>query len=151
MAQQKPNLGKSICIAGNVLVGGEAEGEIAGTNEMLSFWGGFDPASGQVIDRRHSLYGKSLASKVLAMPCGKGSSTGSPVLLDAIVTGNAPAGLLLNKTDEILALGVVVCEEFFDKKIPIIVLNNHHFAEAVKAKKAKIFADGTVILYQEGE
>jgi predicted aconitase with swiveling domain len=144
-------LKKSRRLTGKVLTGGEAEGEIAGTNEMLSFWGGFDASSGIVIDRRHPLYGKSLKGKILVMPCGKGSSTGSPVLLDAIMTGNAPAGLLLNKTDEILALGAVVCEEFFQKKIPIIVLNDPEFALAVKGKRGKIIKDGTVILYEKGE
>lgn len=139
---------RKLTVNGKVLVRGEAQGDVEGTNEMLSFWGGFDQHTGKIIDRHHSLCGRSIASKILAMPRGKGSSTGSPVILDALVSGVGPAGLLLNKADEIISLGVIVCEEFFAIKIPIILLNDQDFAEAIKAKKAEIHEDGTVILYQ---
>ncbi|MFY0779054.1 hypothetical protein AB1K18_01845 [Peribacillus simplex] len=37
---------------------------MAKTNEMLSFWRGFDPASGKVTGRPHSLYGKRFTSEI---------------------------------------------------------------------------------------
>jgi cis-L-3-hydroxyproline dehydratase len=136
-----------VIIQGKVLVQGEAKGSVEGTHEMLSFWGGYDPATGIVVDRHHSLRGKSLVSKIVAMPRGKGSSTGSAVLLDAIVSENAPAGLLLNKADEIISLGIIVCEEFFNISIPIVLLKDADFAAAVMAEEAVIHKDGRVELY----
>ncbi|MFJ7727737.1 aconitase X swivel domain-containing protein [Neobacillus sp. NPDC097160] len=135
-------------VSGRVLVRGEADGEVCGTRDRISFWGGYDPATGKVVDRHHSLCGETLTSKIFVLPKGKGSSTGSYVLLDAMVSGNAPAGIILNKVDEIISLGVIVCEEFFDKKIPIVVLEDEDFSLAVHAKTAKIHEDGTVALYE---
>ncbi|MFE4708390.1 hypothetical protein [Peribacillus simplex] len=48
--------------------GGKTEGEMAKTNEMLSFWRGFDPAGGKVTGRPHSFYGKRFTYGILATP-----------------------------------------------------------------------------------
>jgi predicted aconitase with swiveling domain len=132
--------------AAQVLVSGTAEGAVIGTDTMISFWGGVDPASGRVIDRRHPLHGQTLTGKVFVLPKGKGSSTGSAVLLDALVAGHAPAGILLNRVDEIISLGVVVYEAFFGRTIPVIVLDDRAFAQALAADHACIAADGSVVL-----
>lgn len=139
-------INKEMIVTGNVIASGEVRGEIVGTNNLLSFWGGFDPATGKIIDRHHPLCGESLTGKIFVLPRGKGSSTGSPILLDAIMLGNAPAGLIMNKADVIISLGIIVCEEFFNKGIPIIVLNDEDFSKAVQAKEAVIKEDGTVTL-----
>lgn len=41
---------------------------MAKTNEMLSFWRGFDPAGGKVTGRPHSFYGKRFTYGILATP-----------------------------------------------------------------------------------
>ncbi|MEC1715134.1 aconitase X swivel domain-containing protein [Schinkia azotoformans] len=139
-------INKEMIVTGKVIASGEVRGEIVGTNHLLSFWGGFDPVTGKIIDRHHPLCGETLTGKIFVLPRGKGSSTGSPILLDAIMLGNAPAGLIMNKADVIISLGIIVCEEFFKKGIPIIVLNNEDFSEAVQAKEAVIKEGGTVTL-----
>lgn len=85
----------------------------------------------------------------LVLTHGKGSSTGSAVLLDALVQGTAPAAILLNSVDEILALGAVVCEEFFGRTIPIAVLPDDDFAIAMEADWITITAGGTVRAYAD--
>jgi predicted aconitase with swiveling domain len=117
---------------------------------MLSSWGGYDPATGVVIDRRHSLCGARLAGSVFVLPHGKGSSTGSAVLLDALMLGNAPAAILLNAVDEIIALGAVVFEEFFGKTMPIGVLGDEDFAVALAADRIEVQVGGTVIAHTDG-
>ncbi|MCW2768346.1 MAG: hypothetical protein JWO11_4305 [Nocardioides sp.] len=133
--------------AAQVLVAGEASGAVVASRQMLSFWGGVDPATGTVIDQRHSLRGQSLAGAVLVLPKGKGSSTGSYVLLDSLVAGVAPAGIVMNHIDEIIALGVVVNEEFNGRGIPVVVLDDADFELALAAKRAELFADGRVVLH----
>jgi predicted aconitase with swiveling domain len=44
------------------------------TSAALSFWGGYDFHTGEIIDRHHPLAGVRAAGRVLAVPCGKGSS-----------------------------------------------------------------------------
>lgn len=133
--------------AERVLVAGDASGAIAASTEMLSFWGGVDPATGVVIDHRHSLSGQSIAGRVVVLPKGKGSSTGSYVLLDAWVAGTGPAGLLLNKVDEIISLGAVVHEELNGPAVPVFVLDDAAFGRALAARSAELRADGTVVLH----
>lgn len=126
---------------------GEASGDVVASRQMLSFWGGVDPATGTVIDHRHPLCGRSLAGAVVVLPKGKGSSTGSYVLLDSLSAGVAPAGIVMSQVDEIIALGVVVHEEFDGRAIPVLVLDGPDFELALAAGRAEIFTDGRVVLH----
>lgn len=133
---------------GRVLVGGHAEAPLCATRNMISFWGGYDPATGVIIDRHHPLSGENLTGRIFALPKGKGSSTGSAVLLDALHNGHAPAGIILNQVDEIIALGVVIFEEFFGQKIPVVQLDDDDFEALFSASSARISEEGTVTLYE---
>jgi predicted aconitase with swiveling domain len=64
-----------------VAVEGAASGPVRAASDIISFWGGYDPSTGIVIDRRHSLSGRCLTGTIFVLPHGKGSSTGSVVLL----------------------------------------------------------------------
>ena len=133
--------------AAQVLVAGEASGDVVASRQMLSFWGGVDPATGTVIDHRHPWCGRSLAGAVVVLPKGKGSSTGSYVLLDSLAAGVAPAGIVMNRVDEIIALGVVVHEELNGRAIPVVVLDDADFELALAARRAEIFLDGRMLLH----
>lgn len=114
---------------------------------MLSLWGGVDPATGTVIDSRHPLCGQSITDTILVLPKGKGSSTGSYVLLDSLVAGTGPAGIVLNRVDEIISLGAVVHEEFHGTTIPVVVLDAAPFEQALGARRIQLRRDGTVVLH----
>lgn len=133
--------------AQQILVPGQARGDVAASDQMLSFWGGVDPSTGIVIDQRHSLHGVSLAGKIVVFPKGKGSSTGSYVLLDALVEGVGPAGIVMNQVDEIISLGAIVYDEFYSRTIPVLVLNGEDFSCALTATHAEILSEGQVVLH----
>ena len=65
------------------LVPGAASGPILRLDEPLSFWGGLDPATGAIIDRLHPQRGARVAGRMLMMPGGRGSSSGSATLAEA--------------------------------------------------------------------
>lgn len=104
-----------------VLVPGEASGGLEILDEALSMWGGFDPDTGRVIDVRHPQHGRILSSKVVAMPSGRGSSSASTVLAEAMRRGTAPAALILSHPDPILAIGSLVGTRLYDVVCPIVV------------------------------
>ncbi|KAL7549218.1 hypothetical protein ACHAWF_012486 [Thalassiosira exigua] len=79
----------------------------------LSLWGGVDPSTGVVIDPTHPLVGSSIGDAVLCLPGGRGSCTGSQVLLELILNGKAPRAIVTRDVDAILCVGAVVAEEFF--------------------------------------
>ena len=47
-----------------IVGGGNARGPVVACNVGLSFWGGVDPATAEVIDRHHPCRGTTLTSKV---------------------------------------------------------------------------------------
>jgi len=116
-------------LRGRALLPGAGEGELVVLDEPLSFWGGLDPADGRVIDARHPQAGTVVAGKVLAMPSGRGSSSSSSVLAEAIRAGTAPVAILLGEPDAIVALGAAVAAELYDLRVPVAVLS----PEAIRA------------------
>jgi hypothetical protein len=103
------------------LVAGSGEGEALVLSEPLSFWGGVDPATGEVVDPHHPQRGANVAGRVLVMPSGRGSSSSSSVLAEAIRAGRAPAAIVLREPDPILALGAIVARELYGETMPVVV------------------------------
>jgi uncharacterized protein len=106
---------------GRVLVPGEARGKLLLLEEPLSFWGGVDPRSGDIIDRHHPQVGRSVTGAIVAMPSGRGSSSSSSVLAESIRAGTGPAGILLAEDDRIVALGALVAAELYGASVPVVV------------------------------
>ncbi|WP_223528444.1 aconitase X [Pseudomonas sp. GL-R-19] len=119
---------RPISLTGRSLVAGAAQGALLFADVGLSFWGGVDPCTGEVIDRHHPLSGQHLAGRVLAIPSGRGSCTGSSVLMELISNGHAPAALVLAEADEILTLGVLVAQTIFARSLPVLCIGPEAFA-----------------------
>ncbi|MBS0560921.1 MAG: DUF521 domain-containing protein [Proteobacteria bacterium] len=105
--------------AARSLVPGVAEGEVVHSDEAISFWMGVDPATGEVIDRHHPLCGRNIAGKILLLPGGRGSCSGSCGLLELIASGHAPAALIFAHDEPILSLGALVAREILGRTIPV--------------------------------
>lgn len=133
-------------IRGRALVAGEVAAEILASTEPLSFWGGYDQLTGEIIDRRHPLSGSNAAGKVLVLPLTRGSSTTTAVLLEAVRRGTAPAALLTDGADTFLTLASVVADEMYGKPIPIVALDRRDFDRARVAAAARVHADGSIEL-----
>lgn len=101
------------------LTRGVGTGALVRLCEPVSFWGGVDHA-GTVIDRHHPDLGTSLTGRVVAMTSGRGSSSASSVLAELIRSGHAPAAIVLELADPILALGALVADELYGVTLPIV-------------------------------
>jgi cis-L-3-hydroxyproline dehydratase len=131
-------------LSGTAYVRGKAAGRVVASNLELSFWGGVDPQTGEVIDRHHPLSGQRLEDRILAIPGGRGSCSGSGVMLELLLNGKAPKAILFEREEDILTLGVVVAEELFGKSIPIVTLAREDFKRVVSAEYIKI--DNNVVV-----
>jgi predicted aconitase with swiveling domain len=109
-------------LRGRALLAGEAAGTALVLEEPLSLWGGMDPSSGRLCDHHHPQRGATVSGRVLVMPSGRGSSSSSSVLAEAIRLGTAPAAILLQEPDEILVLGALVAEHLYARTCPVLVL-----------------------------
>jgi uncharacterized protein len=108
---------------GRTLVPGTAEGRALVLTEPLSFWGGIDAATGRLIDVHHPQRGITVAGRVLVMPHGRGSSSSSSVLAEAIRAGTGPAAVVMLEGDPIVALGAIVVGELYGRWVPVVVLD----------------------------
>ena len=129
-----------------MIMPGEAAGDLLASAEPLSFWGGYDARTGEIIDRRHSLAGQNAAGKILAVPFTRGSSTTTQVLLEAIRAGTAPAAIVSTEADTFLALAAIVADEMYGAKLPLCVVSEADFAMLAAGSRARI-AGGTIELY----
>ncbi|MFD2415882.1 aconitase X swivel domain-containing protein [Amycolatopsis pigmentata] len=97
-----------ITLHGRTVVPGVVEGEALVSHETISGWGGIDPATGTIIERRHELHGVCFTGKILVFPGAKGSSGWSGFFQSTRLLGTAPAGLIFTVTTTKAALGAVV-------------------------------------------
>jgi len=133
-------------IQGRPVVPGVARGRILVSAEPLSFWGGYDPATGEIIDRRHPLCGKMARGRILALPETRGSSTTTAILLEAVRAGNAPSALLTEGVDAFLSLAAVVAEELYDITLPLVALAPDDFRALVPDAEVAVDEAGRVTL-----
>jgi predicted aconitase with swiveling domain len=135
-----------ITLQGKVITPGEARGRALVGNEPLSFWGGYDWKTGEIIDRRHMLSGAIAKDKILAIPFTRGSSTTTAVLLEAIRAKTAPAAIITTDTDFFFALASVVAEELYASPLPLIALSEVDFAQLKTNDEVEVTAAGAVIV-----
>ena len=133
-------------IQGHVVVAGDAAGELLVANQPLSFWGGYDHRTGEIIDRRHPLSGSIARGRILALPHTIGSSTTTAVLLEAIRAKTAPAAIVTNGVDSFLALASVVAGELYGHPLPVIALDSAQFARLKTGVCARVDRNGAVVL-----
>lgn len=130
---------------GHVLVPGVATGGALVSDEPLSFWGGYDQVTGEIIDRRHPLSGCVATGCILAIPATRGSSTTTAVLLEAIRRGTAPLALITARKDTFLALASIVADELYKRPLPVVTLRAEDFTKLETGQTLRIHADGRVI------
>jgi len=115
--------------AAQVLYPGSAEGPLLKLTAPLSFWGGVDPATGEIILSSHPERGRSVSRSVLALADPIGSSSSSSVLLELIHNRVAPAAILLGMPDAILIVGCLVACELGLQAPPILVVGREQLQE----------------------
>ena len=131
-------------LKGRPLVAGAASGRALVATTPLSLWGGLDPATGNIPDRRHELCGQCMTGRVFVFPCGKGSSTASAILAESIHNGTAPAAIIMAQTDPIVALGAIVADEMYGETVPVVVLSQADFDAIAEGDHVTIEPDGLV-------
>ena len=112
-----------MALTARVLFPGSGQGRLLKLSEPLSFWGGVDPDTGEIVNVRHPQHGARIAGTVLAIPRLIGSSSSSAVLLELIRTGHAPAALILGAVDAVLIVGCLVGRELGYRCPPVLQLD----------------------------
>ncbi|KAI9903059.1 hypothetical protein N3K66_002411 [Trichothecium roseum] len=132
-------------------VRGQAAGKLLASNLEISFWGGVNRDTGEIVDSHHTLHGQRLPGCILAIPGGRGSCSGSAALLELLMNGKGPGALIFERREEILTLGVMVAEEVFGKSIPVVVLSPGDFKSLLSLHGLPLHVQDGRVSAQQGE
>lgn len=123
-------------ISGRVLVEGRAIGTVLVLDEPLSFWGGLDASTGQIIDTSHPQHGHNVRGRILALFGSRGSSGTPGVLGEALRAGVGPAAIVLTKADANLVAGALVARALYGVSCPIVQVDDVTFS-ALRSGQAR--------------
>lgn len=97
-------------LKGRIISKGTAQEEALVTSQPISFYGGVDPNTGEVLEKGHELKRQSIKGKILVFPNGKGSTVGSYTLYRLKKNGVAPAGMINRECETVVAVGAIISE-----------------------------------------
>ena len=101
---------RNVELKGRIICKGVAEGEALTTTQPISFYGGVDPNTSEIVEKGHELQGKRVKGKILVFPNGKGSTVGSYTLYRMKKNDTAPAGIVNQECDTVVAVGAIISE-----------------------------------------
>lgn len=110
---------------GRPIVPGVVRARALVSPETISGWGGIDPTTGTIIERRHALAGVCFTDTVLVFPGAKGSSGWSGFFQSTRLLGTAPAAMLFTTITTKAVLGAVVT------RVPTISELDHDPVEVI--------------------
>ena len=97
-------------LEGRKIYQGTVTAEALVTTQGISFYGGVDPDTGIVTEVGHELEGQSIVGKILVFPEGKGSTVGSYTMFRMKKGNTAPAAIINERIDTIIAVGCIISE-----------------------------------------
>lgn len=127
-----------------VLVAGCAEGPALCLDEPLSFWGGYDPQSGEIIDVHHPQYGRRVGGTVLFMPESRGSAGTPGGIAETLRNGSGPAALVLGSPDVNIGIGVLVANRLYELSVPVVELPLAELRRVNSGDRISIDAGGAI-------
>lgn len=110
---------------------GLAEGEVIISTDDIMFYL-IDPETGVIIEKGHSLEGRSIAGKILIFPGGKGSSVvQADGLYQLAMKNKSPKAMIIQNPDTVLVSSAIIME------VPMVDQLGADFYEQIK--------DGSII------
>ncbi len=131
-------------IQGRVLHGGSASGDVLLLDAPLSFWGGFDPRTGTILDQHHPQAGEAVGGKILALRETRGSAGTPAAIAEAIRCGCGPLGFLMARPDVNVVTGVKVAAHLYGQTVPVVTIPDAEFERLIDGMKMEISADGKI-------
>jgi len=107
------------------IVGKNVKGKAIVSKETICFRSEYNPVTG-IVEKTHSLKGRTVKDKVLIIPSTNGSSGNSMYIRLMALEGTAPKALVCLRIDAISALGCIV------NKIPLVQIDREDIFELVE-------------------
>lgn len=129
---------------GRVLIEGTASGPALVLDDTLSFWGGFDPATGSIIDVHHPQYGQCVGGRILFIPASRGSAGTPGGIAETLRIGSGPLAFVLGAADINISVGVLVANRLYGLQVPVIEIPRRQFSDFDSGMIVSIDRDGRI-------
>jgi predicted aconitase with swiveling domain len=97
-------------LSGRIIYSGKTRAAVLKSDMPVSFFGAVDQKTGIIKEPNHPLMSQSIAGKILVFPHAKGSTVGSYILYALKKNNVAPAGMILEECETIVAVGAIISE-----------------------------------------
>jgi predicted aconitase with swiveling domain len=131
-------------VQSRVLVSGLASGSAMILDETLSFWGGFNPVNGEIIDVHHPQYKQRVSQSILCISQSRGSAGTPAAIAETLRNGSGPAAFVLAKADINIAVGVMVANRLYGLNIPVIEISLSQMVQIDSGRNIQVDADGSI-------
>jgi len=123
-----------------IIVRGKAQGIALVSKNPMNFLGAVDKKTGKVRDKKHDLFDKSLAKKILVFPFGVGSSVGAYTIYSLKSNKCAPQAMICLRADLTTASGCALAN------IPLVVASKDEYDSIKDGTKIVLDAENGKIL-----
>jgi len=103
-----------------VLIAGSANGPALVLDDTLSFWGGFNPLNGKIIDVHHPQYQQLVGGRILCIPGSRGSAGTPGGIAETLRNGSGPLAFVLAERDVNISVGTLVANRLYELEIPVL-------------------------------
>lgn len=111
---------QSSSIEARILIAGFARGSALVLDDSLSFWGGFDPSNGEIIDIHHPQYQQLVGGRILCISESRGSAGTPGGIAETLRNGSGPAAFILGERDVNISVGTLVANRLYDLEVPVV-------------------------------
>jgi len=135
---------RSVNIEARVLIAGSAGGSALVLDDTLSFWGGFNPVNGEIIDVHHPQYRQLVGAKILCIPQSKGSAGTPGGIAETLRNGSGPLAFVLGEPDVNISIGTLVANRLYDLNIPVLEISLEQMGQIKTGEAISIDQNGTI-------
>ena len=112
-----------------ILVKGNVKGTVLKSENPINFLGTVDKKTGEISDKNHDLFEKSIANSILVFPSGIGSSVGAYTIYSIKSNNSAPLAMICTKADLTVATGCALAN------IPLVIISEEKFSSIQNNEK----------------
>jgi len=131
-------------IEAQVLISGWASGTALVLDDTLSFWGGFDPAQGEIIDVHHPQFGQRVGGSVLFIPESRGSAGTPGGIAETLRNGSGPSAFVLGERDVNIGVGALVANQLYALEIPVLTVTLDEMAQIHSDDRIEVDRQGLI-------
>ena len=135
----------TIDIEARLLIPGHATGPAMVLDDTLSFWGGFEPSNGEIIDVHHPQFGQLVGGSVLFIPQSRGSAGTPGGIAETLRNGSGPLAFVLGEPDVNISVGTLVANRLYELEIPVLEISLAAMAQIRSGDSVTIDQRGIVV------